>query len=331
MSPGSLPLSREVYQEGVIIPPVKWRNEGKVVADLERLILRNVRTPEERRGDLAAQQAAHAVAETRLAALIERHGAAEAAAYAAWLPAWSERLLRECIREWPDGVFRFEDTMEPEFGEASGGEPLVVRVAAHIQGGGVTFDFEGTSPATDGSLNAPLPVTEAACYYAVRALVAADIPMNAGCFAPVRVAAPPGCLVHARPPRAVAAGNVETSQRIVDAVFGALGQALPNRACAAGQGTMNNLTIGGFREDGSPLCVLRNHWWRHGGFRRGGRPRRGACAHEQHAEYAGRGAGNGVSVSGGDVCGAVAGAAGRARSEAGTASFGRIGCCGPPR
>ena len=254
MSPGSLPLSREVYQEGVIIPPVKWRNEGKVVADLERLILRNVRTPEERRGDLAAQQAAHSVAETRLAALIERHGAAEAAAYAAWLPAWSERLLRECIREWPDGVFRFEDTMEPEFGEASGGEPLVVRVAAHIQGGAVTFDFEGTSPATDGSLNAPLPVTEAACYYAVRALAAADIPMNAGCFAPVRVAAPSGCLVHARPPRAVAAGNVETSQRIVDAVFGALGQALPNRACAAGQGTMNNLTIGGFREDGSPYA-----------------------------------------------------------------------------
>lgn len=254
MSPGSLPLSRELYQEGVIIPPVKWRKEGKVVADLERLILRNVRTPAERRGDLAAQQAAHAVAEARLAALIERHGAAEAEAYAGYLPAWSERLLRERIRTWPDGVFRFEDTLEPDSVDAAAGEKIVIRVAAHIRGDGVTFDFEGTSPAVDGSLNAPLPVTEAACYYAARALAAADIPMNAGCFAPVCVAAPPGCLVHARPPHAVAAGNVETSQRIVDAALGALAQALPNQVCAAGQGTMNNLTIGGFRADGSPYA-----------------------------------------------------------------------------
>lgn len=254
MSPGSLPLSRELYQEGVIIPPVKWRSEGKVAADLERFLLRNVRTPEERRGDLAAQQAAHLAAETRLAALIERHGLAEAEAYAGHLPAWSERLLRERIRAWPDGVFRFEDTLEPAPGDAPDGAEVVIRVAADIRGDGVTFDFEGTSPATDGSLNAVLPVTEAACYYAVRALAASDIPMNAGCFAPVRVVAPPGCLVHVRPPHAVAAGNVETSQRIVDAAFGALAQAMPTRACAAGQGTMNNLTIGGFRADGSPYA-----------------------------------------------------------------------------
>lgn len=254
MSPGSLPLSGELYQEGVIIPPVKWRNEGRVAADLERLVLRNVRTPEERRGDLAAQQAAHSVAEARLAALIDRHGAAEVEAYAAYLPVWSERLLREHIRQWPDGVFRFEDTLEIASGEAPDGEEASIRVAAHIEGDGVTFDFGGTSPAVTGSLNAVLPVTEAACYYAVRCLAASSIPVNAGCFAPVQVAAPPGCLVHAGPPHAVSAGNVETSQRIVDAVFGALAQAMPDRVSAAGQGTMNNLTIGGSRADGSPYA-----------------------------------------------------------------------------
>ncbi|MXW65202.1 MAG: hydantoinase B/oxoprolinase family protein [Bacteroidetes bacterium SB0662_bin_6] len=254
MSPGSLPLSGELYQEGVIIPPVKWRNEGRLAADLEKLVLRNVRTPEERRGDLAAQQAAHSVAETRLAALIDRHGAAEVEAYAAHLSVWSERLLREHIRQWPDGVFRFEDTLEIAPGEAPNGEEAIIRVAARIEGDGVTFDFEGTSPAVTGSLNAVLPITESACYYAVRCLAASDIPMNAGCFAPVRVTAPPGCLVHADPPHAVSAGNVETSQRIVDAVFGALAQAMPARVSAAGQGTMNNLTIGGSRADGSPYA-----------------------------------------------------------------------------
>ena len=254
MSPGSLPLSGELYQEGVIIPPVKWRSEGKLAADLEKLVLRNVRTPDERRGDLAAQQAAHSVAETRLAALIDRHGIAEVEAYAAHLPVWSERLLREHIRQWPDGVFRFEDALEIAPDEAPNGEEAIIRVAAHIEGDGVTFDFEGTSPAVTGSLNAVLAVTESACYYAVRCLAASDIPMNAGCFAPVQVAAPPGCLVHAGPPHAVSAGNVETSQRIVDAVFGALAQAMPARVAAAGQGTMNNLTIGGSRVDGSPYA-----------------------------------------------------------------------------
>jgi N-methylhydantoinase B len=124
-------------------------------------------------------------------------------------------------------------------------------VTATIDGDAVQFDFAGTDPMVDGSLNAVLSITQSACIYVVRSLVDGPVPMNAGCFAPVRVTAPTGCLVHAQPPAAVAGGNVETSQRIVDVALGALAQALPDRIPAASQGTMNNLTIGGRRADGT--------------------------------------------------------------------------------
>ena len=201
MTPGSLPLSTEIYQEGVIIPPVKLYRAGVLNEDLLRLVLRNVRTPDERRGDLAAQRAAHAVGERRLHALMDRHG-----------------------------------------------------TCATIRGDGITFDFAGTDPAMESSLNAVLSITESACYYVVRCLATEAIPVNAGCFAPVMVTAPEGCLVNARPPAAVAGGNVETSQRITDVVLGAMAKALPERVPAASQGTMNNLTIGGLHADGSPYA-----------------------------------------------------------------------------
>ena len=243
MSPGSLPLSTEIYQEGLIIPPVKLYRGGAVNEDLLRLVLRNVRTPEERRGDLAAQRAAHAVGAARLRELVRRHGAGEVRAYAGHLLAYSERLLRAAITDWPDGHYTFEDhlTLETDVGA----RPVTIRVTAHVQGDGVRFDFGGTDGAVAASFNAVLSITQSACYYAVRGLVGGDVPANAGCFAPVEVVAPEGCLVHARPPAAVAAGNVETSQRIVDVVLGALAGALPDRVPAASQGTMNNLTIGG--------------------------------------------------------------------------------------
>lgn len=258
ISPGSLPLSTEIYQEGIIIPPVKLYEAGEANEALLQVILRNVRTPEERRGDLAAQRAAAAVGARRLGELAARHGRDELTAYAEHLMDYSERLARADIGRWPAGVYRFTDVVELVANDAANGAgPAAVTlvpicVTATIGGGEIAFDFSGTAEGVAGSLNAVLAIAESACYYVVRCLMDADPPVNDGCFRPVRVTAPAGCLVNARPPAAVAAGNVETSQRITDAVLGALAQALPGRIPAASQGTMNNLLVGGQRADGSP-------------------------------------------------------------------------------
>ena len=246
MAPGSLPLSTEIYQEGIIIPPVKLYRGGTVNKDLLRFLLRNVRTPNERRGDLAAQQAAHAVGAARLRELMHRYGAGEVGAYAGHLIAYSERRTRTAIATWPDGEYAFADVLVLDtHGDA---QPITIRVSVRIEGDGIQFDFAGTEGGVAASFNAVLSITQSACYYVVRSLVGDDVPANAGCFAPIKVTAPKGCLVHAQPPAAVAAGNVETSQRIVDVVLGALAQALPDQVPAASQGTMNNLTIGGQHE-----------------------------------------------------------------------------------
>ena len=249
MSPGSLPLSTEIYQEGIIIPPIKLYQRGVLNEDVLRLILRNVRTPDERRGDLAAQRAAAAVGEQRLVALVTTYGRDEVLTYTHALQAYSERLTRAAIATWPDGVYPFEDVLELVAGEQV--TLLPIRVAATIAGDSITFDFTGTAPTMRGSLNSVIAIAQSACYYVVRCLVGDDVPMNEGCFAPVTVIAPEDCIVNAQFPAAVAAGNTETSQRITDVVLGALAQALPDRIPAASQGTMNNLTVGGRRRDGS--------------------------------------------------------------------------------
>lgn len=269
MTPGSLPLSTEIYQEGIIIPPVKLYRAGSLNEELLQTILRNVRTPEERRGDLAAQRAAHAVGARRLFELIATYGLEEVNAYASHLQAYSERLTRAAIAQWPDGVYQFEDVIEwpvppsapTSNGQAAGASDVTlipIRVTATIAGDEITFDFTGTAGALHGSLNAVIAITQSACYYVVRCLVGDEAPMNSGCFAPVQVIAPDGCLVNARPPAAVAGGNVETSQRITDVVLGALAQAGsplgPTAIPAASQGTMNNLTIGGQHPDGAPYA-----------------------------------------------------------------------------
>ena len=249
MTPGSLPLSTELYQEGIIIPPVRLYRKGSLCTDLLNMILRNVRTPDERRGDLMAQKAAHAVGERRLQAYLHAFGSEEVLSYAAHLRIYSEQLTRAEITTWPNGIYRFEDVMElPD------GTDAVIRVAARIAGSDITFDFTGTDPTVRAPLNTVHAVTASACYYAVRCLMYEDIPVNAGCFAPVHVHAPEDCLVHAQRPAAVAGGNVETSQRITDTVFGALAQALPERVGAASQGTMNNITIGGRLANGTPFA-----------------------------------------------------------------------------
>jgi len=251
MTPGSLPLSTEIFQEGLIIPPLKLYRGGVLNEDVLRLILRNVRTPDERRGDLAAQRAAAAVGIRRLRELAAQHGLEEVLAYAGHLQRYSERITRAAIAHWPDGVYPFEDVIELIEDDRLTLTPI--RVTATVAGDEIVFDFTGTASVVHGSLNAVIAITQSACYYVIRCLLDEELPMNAGCFAPVHVRAPHNTLVNAGPPAAVAAGNVETSQRITDVVLGALAQALPDRIPAASQGTMNNLTIGGLREDGTPF------------------------------------------------------------------------------
>jgi N-methylhydantoinase B len=260
MSPGSMPLSTEIYQEGLIIPPIKLIEGGQRNEAVWDLILRNVRTPAERQGDLAAQIAAHTIGARRAAEIVDRYGLAEVMTYAEALLAYTERVVRSLLATVPPGRYEFEDCVEaPPGAEGAPGADLPLRVAVTVSPEGLLADFTGTTWAMDGNLNAVSAIAESAAAYVLRCLVAtvstAEVPMNAGAFAPLRVVVPPGSLLDARPPRAVAAGNVETSQRVVDVLLGALAQALPSAVPAASQGTMNNLTFGGrLPGDGQPFA-----------------------------------------------------------------------------
>jgi N-methylhydantoinase B len=232
--PGSLPTgSTTLAEEGVVIPPTRLDADT-----LERLV-GQMRNPDERRGDLRAQLAAHHLAERRLDELCARRGRNRVAAAMDELLEYSERVVRSALRELPEGRYESSDALETP------GELLELRAAVTIAGDAIEIDFDGTAPQHAGNLNCPLAVTRSACFYVVRCLCAPDLPASGGAFAPVTVRAPKGCLVNARSPAAVAAGNTETSSRIVDVVFGALGQALP--VPAQGQGTMNNVVFGNER------------------------------------------------------------------------------------
>jgi N-methylhydantoinase B len=232
--PGSLPPdSRTLDEEGVVIPPTRLD-----AATLDSLVAR-MRNPDERRGDLRAQLAAHRVAESRVAELCARRGRERVAEAMAALFDYSERVVRAAIRELPDGRFEGVDALETSQGL------LEIRATVTVAGDSVDVDFAGTAPQHHGNLNCPIAVTRSACFYVVRCLTAPDLPASGGAFAPVTVRAPAGCLVNARSPAAVAAGNTETSSRITDVVFAAFGQALP--VPAQGQGTMNNVVFGNER------------------------------------------------------------------------------------
>jgi N-methylhydantoinase B len=261
MSPGSMPLATEIYQEGLIIPPVKLIRAGQTQQPILDIILRNVRTPAERRGDLAAQMAAHRVGQQRLEEIVVRYGLEETLLYAHELLAYAERWTRAAISSIPDGVYAFADEMDdggiPNSASSACNAPCgpIIRVAVTVQGDTMTVDFTGSSPAVAGPLNAVRAITESATWYVARCVTGADVPANSGAFAPVHVVVPQGSMLDADPPHAVAGGNVETSQRIVDVVFGALAQALPDRIPAASLGTMNNLTVGGIDPElGTPFA-----------------------------------------------------------------------------
>jgi N-methylhydantoinase B len=262
--PGSMGPCREIYQEGLRIPPVKIMRGGKLVADVLALLLTNVRTPDEREGDLGAQIAACETGANRLREICDRYGILRAQRAAAELLTYSEEMMRAFLRIMPAGRYQAEDFLDDDGVE---NKPVRIAVTVRIepskksavaqrraasppapgrkQATNVTIDFTGSDPQVQGAVNAVEAITYSACFYVFRCLLRDDVPATSGLMRPIRVIAPPGTVVNARPPAAVAGGNVETSQRIVDVLLRALAQAIPDRVPAAASGTMNNLTIGG--------------------------------------------------------------------------------------
>jgi N-methylhydantoinase B len=246
MSPGSMPLSEEIYQEGIIIPPLKIMERGVENEALMKLLLANVRTPEERAGDLRAQVSANSRGLERMRELVSRYGVEEMSFYMQGLLEYAERMTRRLLADIPDGEYHFRDRMD---NDGISPEPVEISVSITIRGEEAIVDFSGSSPQSRGSINAVYAITLSAVYYVFRALIGLDIPSNSGCMAPIQVIAPQGTIVNAKHPAPVAGGNVETSQRIVDVLLGALAQAVPDRVPAASQGTMNNVSIGGWHPE----------------------------------------------------------------------------------
>jgi len=264
--PGSMGPCREIYQEGFRIPPVKIMRGGKLVADVLALLLNNVRTPEEREGDLGAQIAACQTGAQRLREICDRYGIARAKQAAADLLVYSEEMMRAFLRTIPPGRYQAEDFLDDDGVEdkpvriavtiqvaaATNKSPVETRLAASPpasrrkqHAAHVTIDFTGSAAQVQGAINAVEAITYSACCYVFRCLLREDVPATSDLMRPIRVIAPSGTVVNAQPPAAVAGGNVETSQRIVDVLLKALAQAIPDRIPAAASGTMNNLTIGG--------------------------------------------------------------------------------------
>ncbi|MDX1622802.1 MAG: hydantoinase B/oxoprolinase family protein [Gemmatimonadota bacterium] len=249
-SAGSMPLTEDVYEEGVVLPPLRLMAGGDRVEPVWRHVLANVRTPEEREGDLAAQLASLATGERRLRAMVERYGRERVDAMGAKLLAHSARLVGELLGSVPDGRYSFEDALD---GDGKGARDLRIAVEIEVSGGEARIDFDGTARASGGPLNANPAVVRSAVFYVIRAFLDEDAPANDGILDPVEIAIPEGSLLDPPWGSPVAAGNVETSQRVVDALLGALSGALPDRTPAASQGTMNNVTLGGERGDGRPF------------------------------------------------------------------------------
>jgi N-methylhydantoinase B len=241
-TPGSMGLATDIYGEGIRIPPIRLVRNGTLDADTMRLLLANVRGNVERRGDFDAQIGSLKTGATRLLEIIERRSESEAIEYASQLIDYSARLMRHTIASIPDGSYQAEDSLDDD---GVDDREVLIKVRIVIKAEQAQVDFTGSSPQVTGAINAVEAITVSAVSYVFRCLVGGEVPASAGLMAPIEVIAPRGTVVNANPPAAVAGGNVETSQRIVDVLFKALANALPDRIPAASQGTMNNLTIGG--------------------------------------------------------------------------------------
>jgi N-methylhydantoinase B/oxoprolinase/acetone carboxylase alpha subunit len=243
MTPGSMPLATELFQEGLIIPPLKLYSRGRMNRAVFDLLLSNVRTPDERRGDLLAQIAANEIGRIRLEEAVARFGAAKVRLYSAIIQDYTEGFLRETIKAIPDGTYAFEDFLDDD---GISDRPIKIGVRLTIRGDRAVVDFRSSSPQTEGGVNANYAITSSAVLYVFRSLVEEDIPFNTGLMRPLEIVVARRSIVNAEFPAACAGGNVETSQRIVDVLLGALAKALPGRIPAASQGTMNNVAFGGY-------------------------------------------------------------------------------------
>lgn len=241
-TPGSMGVALDVYGEGLRIPPIRLAREGETDPDTLRLLLANMRGPEEREGDLSAQLGAMRTGAARLADIVARYGFETADAYAGHLIEYTARIARACVAAIPDGEYAAEDWLD---GDGAGGGPVRIAVRVTVSGERARVDFTGSDAQMRGPLNAVEAITVSAVYYVVRTLLDTSVPASAGVLEPVEIVAPSGSVVNATAPAAVAGGNVETSQRIVDVLLRALAPALPDLVPAASQGTMNNLAIGG--------------------------------------------------------------------------------------
>ncbi len=246
MASGSMPLSRSIFQEGIIIPPLKLVEAGRIDRKLLRFFLNNVRTPTEREGDFSAQIMANMTGVARMKELIAAYGLRTTKIYATHLIEYAERMTRSAIGRIPDGIYTFQDVLDDD---GMGSQDIRIGVRIEIRGEEATLDFSDSDPQVEGSVNAVQAITLSAALYVFRSLISdADAPTNAGIARPIRIVTREGSIVDARFPAAVAGGNVETSQRIVDVILGALAPALPDIIPAASQGTMNNVAIGGTDE-----------------------------------------------------------------------------------
>lgn len=242
MTPGSMPVAREIFQEGIIIPPIKIMESGVLRQEIFDFLMANVRTPTERSGDIWAQIAANKRGEQRLIEMEVQFGKELVNSYMGELLVYTERMTRQLLLDLPDGKYAYTDYMDDD-GISS--DPVPIQAAITIRGDTAIVDFTGSAEQQAGSINAVYAITLSAVYYVFRCLLGLDIPNNDGCLAPIEVIAPLGTVVNAVHPAPVAGGNVETSQRIVDVLLGAISKAAPHKIPAASQGTMNNVTIGG--------------------------------------------------------------------------------------
>jgi N-methylhydantoinase B len=243
MEPGSMPgNSHEIYQEGLVIPAVKLYRGGELQDDVMRLILANVRTPEERRGDLNAQLASLRIGERRIRELAQRYGADLVTAGFEAILDYTERRMRRRLAEFPPGTYRGEDFLDDD---GSSDEPVRIALAITITPEKLVLDFAGSSPQRPGNINAVAPMTYSASFFAIKLLTDPEIPVNAGTFRNLELKIPEGSVLAARHPAATCAGNTETTQRIADTVLKVCAQFAPDRVPAASQGTMNTIAVGG--------------------------------------------------------------------------------------
>jgi len=250
MSSGSMPLSTSIYQEGIVIPPLKIMEKGNIDPKVMKLFLNNVRTPTEREGDFTAQIMANEVGIKRIQEVVSKYGLEQVKFYADGLLDYAEKMLQELILRMPNGHYEFEDYLEDD---GLGQKDIKIHLQIEVNHHTVTLDFRQSAPQVKGSVNAVFAITLSAVLYVFRSLLSQDVPTNSGLLRPIKILTTPGSVVDAKFPAGVAGGNVETSQRIVDVILGALAKAIPEQIPAASQGTMNNITIGGVDQNGQPF------------------------------------------------------------------------------